>query len=103
MSEFSVYRDDNDTITLPRAVVWKLLAAPVPDSHHANGQVLYGSWGMTLRDYFAAKAIPSVYATAMREAEQGSGLFQDEHWRIGLAADAYALADAMLAAREVKP
>jgi hypothetical protein len=60
-------------------------------------------YGMTLRDYFAAKAIPSVYATAMREAEQGSGLFQDEHWRIGLAADAYALADAMLAAREVKP
>jgi hypothetical protein len=59
--------------------------------------------GMTLRDWFAGQVIPSVYTTAMREAEQGSGLFQDEHWRIGLAADAYALADAMLAAREVKP
>jgi hypothetical protein len=63
----------------------------------------YFSPGMTLRDWFAGQAISSVYATAMREAEQGSGLFQDEHWRIGLAADAYALADAMLAAREVKP
>jgi hypothetical protein len=61
------------------------------------------TYGMTLRDWFASQAISAVYATAMREAEQGSGLLQDEHWRIGLAADAYKMADAMLRAREVKP
>jgi len=66
----------------------------------SEGAVWYG---MTLRDWYAGQVIPCVYATAMREAEQGSGLLQDEHWRTGLAADAYALADAMLAAREVKP
>jgi hypothetical protein len=56
--------------------------------------------GMTLRDYFAAEAMPAVYVSAMREAEQGSGLFQDDQWRLGLALDAYAMADAMLKARD---
>ena len=31
-------------------------AFPVPDSHHANGQVQYGANGMTLRDWFATHA-----------------------------------------------
>ena len=56
--------------------------------------------GMTLRDYFAAKALPSVYDSAIVDASQGSGLFSDPDWRIGLALDAYAMADAMLKARE---
>lgn len=55
--------------------------------------------GMTLRDYFAAKALQSVYSNAMLEATQGSGLFSDENWRIGIALDAYAMADAMIRAR----
>lgn len=52
-----------------------------------------------LRDYLAAKALPNIYSTAMVDAADGSGLFSDPDWRIGLALDAYAMADAMLVAR----
>jgi hypothetical protein len=31
-------------------------AFPVPDTYHPNGQVQFGSSGMSLRDYFAAHA-----------------------------------------------
>lgn len=48
--------------------------------------------GMNLRDYFAAKAMPVIYAQCEN--------FPDEHWRDGVARDAYMLADAMLRARE---
>lgn len=58
-----------------------------------------GAHGMSLRDYFAAKALHPVYAMAMQEAREGSGLFMDADWRVGLALDAYAMADAMLKAR----
>lgn len=58
--------------------------------------------GMSLRDYFAAKALPNIYSTAMVDAADGSGLFSDPDWRMGLALDAYAMADAMLAARAAK-
>lgn len=47
--------------------------------------------GMSLRDYFAAKAM-AANLSVIRE-------FPDEHWRMGLAIDAYAMADAMLSAR----
>ena len=50
------------------------------------------SSGMSLRDYFAAKAMQA-NLTVIRE-------FPDEHWRMGLALDAYAMADEMLKARE---
>lgn len=36
-------------------------AFPVPDSHHANGQVQYGGYGMTLRDWFAGQETLSDY------------------------------------------
>ncbi len=46
--------------------------------------------GMTLRDYFAAKAMEvNLYKCEC---------FPDEHWRIGVALDSYAMADAMLKA-----
>lgn len=48
--------------------------------------------GMSLRDYFAAKAMQVCLAQA--------NSFPDEHWRDGIARDAYAMADAMLEARE---
>lgn len=68
-----------------------------------SGEGGYGrpELGMTLRDYFAAKAIPAVYETAMKEASEGSGLLQYDDWKYGLALDAYALADAMMKARDV--
>lgn len=51
---------------------------------------------MTLRDYFAAKAMPAVYSEYCSSAEK---VGFDEGWRNGVAMDAYAMADAMLAAR----
>ncbi len=50
--------------------------------------------GATLRDYFAAKAMQSLLTTIDE--------FPDEHWRTGVAMDAYQMADAMLAARKEK-
>jgi len=60
------------------------------------------SWqGMTLRDYFAAKAMNGLLETAIdwfptgRDADESSlEIFKD------LARDSYAIADAMLKARE---
>lgn len=55
-----------------------------------------GEWakrdGMTLRDYFAAKAMEVDYTLAKN--------FTDPDWRYGIALDAYKMADAMLKARE---
>lgn len=58
--------------------------------------------GMTLRDYFAAKAFHACYA------EYFAGLARNEYtcdpeWRDGVAIEAYRMADAMLAARESQP
>jgi hypothetical protein len=49
------------------------------------------SEGMTLRDYFAAKAMQVVLYQC--------DCFPDEDWRMGAALDSYAMADAMLKAR----
>ena len=51
--------------------------------------------GMSLRDYFAARAIGPLL--------QQNETYRHENWRLGLAIDAYAMADAMLVARERKP
>lgn len=75
-------------------------AFPVPEHLDERGNGHEQSIGMTLRDYFAAKVMPAIYEVAMIEAADGSGLFKDDDWRMGLAIDAYAMADAMLKARE---
>ena len=51
--------------------------------------------GMDLRDYFAAQAIGPL----LQQVET----YPDENWRMGIAIDAYAMADAMLSARERAP
>ena len=48
-----------------------------------------------MRDYFAAQAIGPLL--------QQHETYTHENWRMGIAIDAYAMADAMLAARERKP
>ncbi len=53
-----------------------------------QGRITHGSSGLTLRDYFAAKAIPLFHDV--------SGL----GWQQVVAVQAYQLADAMLKARE---
>ena len=69
-------------------------AFPVADSHHASGQVQYGSNGMTLRDYFAGQALAGLWANPR---EDYAGTTREDK-----AVESYRQADAMLAAREGK-
>ena len=52
--------------------------------------------GMTLRDYFASKALGLCYADYLNYAAENG---VQEGWRDGVAKDAYLIADAMLKAR----
>ena len=64
-------------------------AFPCPNDANVNGDT-----GMSLRDYFAAKAMQGILA-----GDAGCDLENDE-----VASDAYLMADAMLAARkQVQP
>jgi hypothetical protein len=65
---------------------------PAFPTNPENGAI-WGDTGMSLRDYFAAKAMQSLM---MRRNMDGST-------RERLCALAYSLADAMLKAREVQP
>ena len=66
---------------------------------HQDGPNTWQFPGMTLRDYFAAKAMPSCYAEYCAYANaQG----YSEDWKMGVALDSYAMADAMLKAREAE-
>lgn len=58
-----------------------------------------GGEGMTLRDYFAAKALPAMYRVFWGDI-RAFGATVPEDWEMGIARDAYKLADAMLKARE---
>ena len=71
-------------------------AFPTVDANRAED---YGTCGMTLRDYFAAKVMPSCYAEYCAYANaQG----YSEDWKMGVALASYAMADAMLKAREAE-
>jgi hypothetical protein len=70
-----------------------------------------GTAGMSLRDYFAAAALTGMAADALEadlDEAHANPLCQqaiadgDDHWNI-VAESAYALADALLAARKDKP
>lgn len=66
------------------------------DEKNADGSHYHGHMGMSLRDYFAAKALEGWIASW---AGNAGDPFDPEH--IGRAADrCYQMADAMLAARE---
>ena len=67
-------------------------AFPVQYSNEADGPTVMPHVGMTLRDYFAAKAMQG-FLTA-----EYASTYRPEVW----AKDAYEMADAMLKAREVK-
>ena len=54
---------------------------------------------VTLRDYFAVKAMPAVYRDLWEDVRAGRNNSVPEDWRIGVAIDAYSMADAMLAVR----
>lgn len=66
---------------------------PVFQTIH-NGSTLLGERGMTLRDWFAGMAMQALLPDVSNPP--------DEHWKYGVALDAYAMADTMLKAREAK-
>jgi len=65
-------------------------AFPVNTENTNNAGAHYPSAGMTLRDYFAAKAMQGMLACPV-QPQSGPDMY---------ARDAYAIADAMLAARK---
>lgn len=67
-------------------------AFPMPGmSGLPNDGFIYGQDGMTLRDYFAAKALQAILAHPDSDADKPTMVFADA---------AYEMADAMLKARE---
>lgn len=74
-----------------------------PDGGHAFPNItpdmnVDGGPGMTLRDYFAAKALPQVMHTQLRMALAGQSFEGSPEEKAAKAA--YEIADAMLAERE---
>jgi len=55
--------------------------------------------GMTLRDYFAGQVVGHIYKDFWDAVRADKGQF-DADWPMGLAMEAYRMADAMLKARE---
>ena len=66
-------------------------AFPIDELNQQTGFVAIQHMGITIRDYFAAKAMQVCLAQM--------NSFPDEYWRDGVALDAYMMADAMLKAR----
>jgi hypothetical protein len=66
-------------------------------TYNTGDNLWYQQEGMTLRDYFAAKALPAIYKDTC-ECARVEGWPLD--WRGEVAGEAYDLADAMLKARE---
>jgi len=62
-------------------------AFPIPAHTYPNGEITHSECGMTLRDYFAAKAMQGI-------------LYEGAESSAGIAGWAYEMADAMLKARE---
>jgi hypothetical protein len=75
-------------------------AFPLPAHTYPNGEISHGEYGMTLRDYFAAKAMATAYSKLYEMFLDD--VFDDWHSEgvEALAKEAYAVADAMLKARE---
>ena len=67
-------------------------AFPVNELDQVTGNICAQHLGMTLRDYFAAKALPTLLREYRDEVEAGGTGFN-------VSEDAYAIADAMLKAR----
>ena len=66
------------------------LAFPTQDIYHPNGEIEYGSTGMTLRDWFAGKAMQQF----VDQRDHQIWLHDD------IAKAAYIIADAMISARK---
>lgn len=71
-------------------------AFPVAYSNEADGPTVMPTRGMTLRDYFASKAMPVALDAAWRDEWCFDGFDSFDEM---IASTAYAMADAMLAER----
>ena len=58
------------------------------------------SFGMSLRDWFAGQALPAVISATSAGRHTPAGVLRGEKIDVAIAMDAYAMADAMLEARE---
>ena len=73
-------------------------AFPFPAYTYPNGEINHGEGGMTLRDYFAAKAMQIMWdAYEKGHCGMNSNAVPDVEI---IAEDAYVMADAMLRTRE---
>lgn len=72
-------------------------AFPSPNSVTIGDMMTNGHPGMTLRDWFAGRAIDAAWATAMEHSRSPEAPEQFA------ARQAYEMADAMLAARKLSP
>jgi hypothetical protein len=75
-------------------------AFPSPDTYHPNGQVEYGSPGMTLRDYFAGQFIIALMSNNI-DPTKSHYLDNPNERRLDdwVCENAYVYADRMLLAR----
>jgi hypothetical protein len=71
-------------------------AFPYAGETAPNGEYIYGETGMTLRDYFAAKAMQSM----LTEYSRTNGGIGAAHIGRNVSHHAYVMADAMLEARK---
>jgi len=76
-------------------------AFPGNDIAHASGQIEYGHMGMSLRDYFAAKAMVSTDLAMTQILCHDRGTVPKEEWSVYVAKKAYEMADAMMEARKL--
>lgn len=67
-------------------------AFPIPESTK-----FFPETGISLRDYFAAKVLPSVYTDFVTSSPDG---FPSPDWRVDVASECYLMANAMLSARD---
>lgn len=58
-----------------------------------------GYAGMTLRDYFAAKALPICMQNGLEMMKETGNVISPEEFKIAVCADAYGWADAMIKTR----
>jgi hypothetical protein len=76
-------------------------AFPFGQVSEITGQPINGYFapGMTLRDYFAAKAMSAVIANRLEEARTSGNTYKNPTLSEIIAEDCYIVADAMLKAR----
>lgn len=70
-------------------------AFPQDSVIHPNGEVEYGSSGMSLRDYFAGQALPML----IDQVTSTSAVSSRQHAEL-IASKSYQMADAMMSRRE---